>query len=239
MELLSSSPEYHTSSAQKARSKIAAHRFKYGSPKLVDMMRDKCRLRIKEARNQYLFQKRNIVQEEQILLASIVRQELTEIEQDIELQELIFQELMAATDEWLFEEYERSESYMIDEYDQPVVFCPVCQKSDLKEAIAGIIQCDCNVKVQFPDGLEVFGRMLRDTVEDHGQNCPADLQFFIEPLTDCKHEQLYTFCSECDYFKKLSSWMKNVHRLRVTYFVKQILCFDAVLDCMFSTSFLA
>uniref|UniRef100_A0A1Q3EY54 RPA-interacting protein C-terminal domain-containing protein n=1 Tax=Culex tarsalis TaxID=7177 RepID=A0A1Q3EY54_CULTA len=208
MELVNSPPVYHTSSAQKARSKLAAHRFKYGSPKLVDAMREKCRLRIKEARNQHLFQKRNIIQEEKELLETIVRQELSELEQDIQLQELIFRELIAETDEWLFAEYEKSENYQIDEYGQEQVFCPVCQRSGLKPVAAGTVRCECGVQLRLPgDGqMEPFGRALRNTVEDHGSRCESDLQFFVEPgrnADDCG--QLNAFCPGCDYYKNLTN----------------------------------
>ncbi|XP_058455754.1 RIP-like protein [Malaya genurostris] len=202
MELISSSPVYHTSAAQKCRSKNAAHRFKYGSPKLVDMMREKCRLRIKEARNDHLLRKRNIVNEEKALLESIVRQELSEIEKDIELQELIFQELIAETNEWLFEEYERSENYMIDEYGQEVVFCPICQKNELKQAESQIIRCPCGIQVRHTDSIDHFGSMLRHTVEEHEASCGANLQFFVEPLRD--YGQLNAFCPNCDYYKNLT-----------------------------------
>ncbi|XP_058815984.1 RIP-like protein [Topomyia yanbarensis] len=201
MELISSPPVYHTSAAQKCRSRNAAHRFKYGSPKLVDMMREKCRLRIKEARNDHLLRKRNIANEEKALLESIVRQELSEIEKDIELQELIFQELIAETNEWLFEEYERSENYMIDEYGQDVVFCPVCQKHELTQAESQLIRCLCGMQVRHAN-LECFGKVLRYTVDEHEPRCGASLQFFMEPVGE--YGQLNAFCPSCDYYKNLT-----------------------------------
>uniref|UniRef100_A0A8D8B6H4 RIP-like protein n=1 Tax=Culex pipiens TaxID=7175 RepID=A0A8D8B6H4_CULPI len=208
MELVNSPPVYHTSSAQKARSKLAARRFKYGSPKLVDAMREKCRIRIKEARNEHLFQKRNIIQEEKELLETIVRQELSELEQDIQLQELIFQELIVDADEWLFAEYEKSENYQIDEYGQEEVFCPVCQRAGLKAVkVAGMVRCECGVQLRLPEGagqMEQFGRLLRGTVEGHGSRCESDLQFFVEPGSD-ECGQLSAFCPGCDYYKNLTN----------------------------------
>ncbi|XP_053695895.1 RIP-like protein [Sabethes cyaneus] len=202
MELLRSPPVYHTSPAQKSRSKKAAHRFKYGSPKLVDIMREKCRLRIKEARNEHLLRKRNIVQEEKALLEWIVREELSEIEKDIELQELIYQELIAETNEWLLEEYERSESYLIDEYDQEIVFCPVCQKNQLTQIDGHRIQCSCGTVIKYESSLSNFCSLLWNTVNEHGMRCEEVLHFFIEPQTD--FGQLNAFCPGCDFYKNLT-----------------------------------
>ncbi|XP_055544435.1 RIP-like protein isoform X2 [Wyeomyia smithii] len=199
---MNSPPVYHTSAAQKSRSKIAAHRFKYGSPKLVDLMREKCRLRIKEARNEHLLKKRNIVLDDKALLGLIVREELSEIEKDIELQELIYQELMAETNEWLFQEYERSENYMIDEYDQEVVFCPVCQKNQLQKLDDQRIQCSCGISIKYAGSLGSFGGFLWCTVHEHGARCEEILHFFVEPHSVCG--QLNVFCPGCDYYKNLT-----------------------------------
>uniref|UniRef100_A0A0P6IVA7 RPA-interacting protein C-terminal domain-containing protein n=1 Tax=Aedes aegypti TaxID=7159 RepID=A0A0P6IVA7_AEDAE len=207
MELVNSPPTYHTSVAQKAKSKTAAHhRFKYGSPKLVDMMREKCRLRIKEARSDLLLRKRNIVQEEKALLESIVRQELSELEKDIELQELIFQELIAETDEWLFEEYERSGCYQIDEYDQEVVFCPQCQKDKLVRTEDGtVVRCSCGIRIKHPGGVEGIAVGVRNAIEDHNQRCDSEMHFFLEPdAVDCGVGWLNAFCPSCDYCRSLT-----------------------------------
>lgn len=207
MELVNSPPSYHTSIAQKCRSKSAAHhRFKYGSPKLVDMMREKCRLRIKEARSDHLLRKRNIVQEEKALLESIVRQELSELEQDIELQELIFQELIAEADEWLFEEYERFGCYQIDEYEQEVVFCPLCQKDKLVPTGDGsVMRCSCGTVIKHPGGIMGIAAGVRNTLEEHSQCCDEEVHFFLEPdVLDCSFGRLNAFCSSCDYCRSLA-----------------------------------
>ncbi|XP_055640489.1 RIP-like protein [Toxorhynchites rutilus septentrionalis] len=201
MEVMSSPPIYHTSSAQKMRSKNAAHRFKYGSPKLVEMMREKCRLRIKEARNEQIFRKRNIVQEEKALLESIVRQELSELEKDIELQELIFQELISETNEWLFEEYEKSETYMINGFDQEAIFCPVCQKNEIGKLEAGLLQCLCGIKIRFSGSIEQFAINLKNTIAEHEIRCAAKMQFFLEPVLGSDAGQLNAYCPVCDYCK--------------------------------------
>lgn len=207
MELVNSPPIYHTSVAQKVRSKNAAHhRFKYGSPKLVDMMREKCRLRIKEARNDNLLRKRNILQEEKAFLESIVRQELSELEQDIQLQELIFQELIAETDEWLFEEYERSGYYMIDEYEEVVVFCPVCQKDKLVKAEEEhFVQCSCGIKLKHSGGVGQIATIIQSALGEHGICCNEEVHFFLEPdASDCSFGLLNMFCSSCDFCKHLT-----------------------------------
>lgn len=208
MEFVKPPLVYNTSIAQKTRSKNAAHhRFKYGSPKLVDMMREKCRLRIKEARSDHLLRKRNIVQEEKALLESIVRQELSELEQDIQLQELIFQELIAEADEWLFEEYERSGCYMIDEYGEEIVFCPVCQKDKLVQAEEGaFVRCSCGIKLKHSGGIDQLGKIIRSALEEHGTRCNDNVQFFIEPdVLDSSFGSLNVYCPNCDFCRNMTT----------------------------------
>ncbi|XP_062551530.1 RIP-like protein [Armigeres subalbatus] len=208
MNIVNSPPAYQTSVAQKSRAKIAAHhRFKYGSPKLVDMMREKCRLRIKEARSDHLLRKRNIVQEEKALLESIVRQELSELEQDIALQELIFQELIAETDEWLFEEYERSECYQIDEFGEEVVFCPFCQKDKLVQmGDSAAMRCSCGVMIKHSGGIEGIGMAVRNALQEHNTRCDSEMQFFLEPDdVDKSFGWLNALCPSCDYCRSLTN----------------------------------
>lgn len=146
------------------------------------------------------------MQEEKALLESIVRQELSELEQDIQLQELIFQELIAETDEWLFEEYERSGCYMIDEYGEEVVFCPVCQKDKLAKAEGGdFVRCSCGIKLKHSGGIDQIGRIIRGALEEHGTKCNDEVQFFLEPDTsDCSFGWLNVFCPNCDFCRNLT-----------------------------------
>uniref|UniRef100_A0A182SID8 RPA_interact_C domain-containing protein n=1 Tax=Anopheles maculatus TaxID=74869 RepID=A0A182SID8_9DIPT len=186
------------------RSKEAARRFKYGSPKLVDLMREKCRIRIKEARNDQFLKKRNIIQEEKSFLESIVREELSELEHDIALQELIYKELMQDTEQWLF--YERAENYLIDTYETDTVFCPICEHNVLQlDTLAKRLSCTCGVMLRYDGSLEAFSTLVTDTIAQHAMRCTNNIQFFTEPIVDVEYVQLNAFCLGCEFYRDLTS----------------------------------
>uniref|UniRef100_A0A182K780 RPA_interact_C domain-containing protein n=1 Tax=Anopheles christyi TaxID=43041 RepID=A0A182K780_9DIPT len=205
MELINPGPSSHqTSVADKIRSKDAARRFKYGSPKLVDLMREKCRIRIKEARNDQFLKKRNILQEEKSFLASIVREELSELEQDIALQELIYKELMEDAEQWLF--YEQAENYLIDTYDTDAVFCPICEHSVLQlDSVENLLNCSCGVRLRYDGSMKDFTKLVTETIAQHAVRCASNLQFFTEPIVDVDFVQLNAFCLGCDYYRELTT----------------------------------
>ncbi|XP_052897481.1 RIP-like protein [Anopheles moucheti] len=205
MEIMNPGPSsQQTTVADKLRSKDAARRFKYGSPKLVDMMREKCRIRIKEARNDQFLKKRNIMLEEKSFLESIVREELSELEHDIALQELIYKELMEDTEQWLF--YEQAENYLIDSYDTDTVFCPICEHNVLQlDSEAKRLSCSCGVLLQYEGTMETFGKLVSETIAQHATRCASNLQFFTEPVVDVDFVQLNAFCLGCDFYRDLTS----------------------------------
>ncbi|XP_049279563.1 RIP-like protein [Anopheles funestus] len=205
MEIINPGPSSHqTTVADKLRSKDAARRFKYGSPKLVDMMREKCRIRIKEARNEQFLKKRNIIEEEKNFLESIVREELSELEHDIALQELIYKELMEDTEQWLF--YEQAENYLIDSYDTDTVFCPICEHNVLRlDSVAKRLSCSCGVLLHYDGSMETFSKLLSETIGQHSMRCANNVQFFTEPIVDVDFVQLNAFCLGCDFYRDLTS----------------------------------
>ncbi|XP_058124602.1 RIP-like protein [Anopheles ziemanni] len=204
MEIINPGPSAHqTSVAQKIRSRDAARRFKFGSPKLVDLMREKCRIRIKEARKDEFLRKRNIAQEERAFLESIVREELSELEHDIALQDLIYKELMQDTEQWLF--YEQSENYLISSYDTESVFCPICEHNVLElDFTAKTLKCSCGIRLRYDQTIETFSELISKTITSHASRCSSNLQFFTEPLADVEHVQLNAFCLCCDFYQELT-----------------------------------
>ncbi|XP_058060146.1 RIP-like protein [Anopheles bellator] len=204
MEIVSPAPSsYQTSVAHKIRSREAARRYKYGSPKLIDLMREKCRIRIKESRNDQFLRKRNIAKEEKAFVESIVREELSELEQDIALQELIYQELIQDADQWLF--YEQSENYLIDAYETDAVFCPICERSVLQiDETSRRLNCCCGVQLRYDQTIEEFSRTISETIAQHAIRCESNVQFFTEPVVDEAYVQLNAFCPSCDYYCPLT-----------------------------------
>ncbi|XP_035779218.1 RIP-like protein [Anopheles albimanus] len=205
MEILGPEPSssHGTSVAQKVRSRDAARRYKYGSPKLVDLMREKCRIRIKEARNDQFLRKRNIAKEEKAFVESIVREQLSELEQDIALQELIYQELMQDADEWLFAE--QSENYLIEAYETDSVFCPICERRVLQlDTLSKSLSCDCGVRLRYDQPTtDEFAKLIAETLAQHTDRCESSIQFFTEPIVDEEYVQLNAFCPSCDFYRGL------------------------------------
>lgn len=75
-----------------------------------------------------------------------MREELAEMEEDIELQELIYKEIVENYDQWLWDDYERSENCHIEQLDENEgVFCPICQVSLLR-LDENIISCCCGIR---------------------------------------------------------------------------------------------
>ncbi|CAD6996878.1 unnamed protein product [Ceratitis capitata] len=104
-------PEYHTSVQQKLHSKNAAKVYRYGSPKIRDQLRDKCRMRVREAR-QASFNKRRLNSiAENLDIDKLLREELANLEDDLVLQEEIFKELRDEMNEWFIQELEAEETF--------------------------------------------------------------------------------------------------------------------------------
>lgn len=79
-------------------------------------------------------------------MQQILKEEILELESDIEKQELIYRELMELADQWLYEEMEFVEEKIIDQLlEVDDNFCPVCQKSNLISHRDSVIACDCGI----------------------------------------------------------------------------------------------
>lgn len=80
-------------------------------------------------------------------MSKILKEEIFELEKDLEKQEQIFREIMEEADQWLYEEMELAEEIAIDRLlDGDNIFCPVCQKSNLECLADSIISCACGIR---------------------------------------------------------------------------------------------
>lgn len=80
----------------------------------------------------------------------ILRQELAELEQDINLQEEIYKELIDEMNEWFVEQMQLEEMYLIDVAESDALLCPVCQESNLQQlervADGFLYKCVCGAE---------------------------------------------------------------------------------------------
>ncbi|XP_004519294.1 RIP-like protein [Ceratitis capitata] len=205
-------PEYHTSVQQKLHSKNAAKVYRYGSPKIRDQLRDKCRMRVREAR-QASFNKRRLNSiAENLDIDKLLREELANLEDDLVLQEEIFKELRDEMNEWFIQELEAEETFLIDAADDDnndkTVICPICQQKNLNSIAPEdnkqanyLFKCTCGVSFISSFAPQNLRKFLHTQVDAHEKNCIMNLTFYLEPRTaDAGSNNLCAICDKCDYF---------------------------------------
>lgn len=194
MSLVSPKLDYVTSPSRKQEAREAAHRLRYGSPKLRDLLRERCRVRVKERREAGFCRGRKLIDTNADEgLKRLIREEF---ERDIELQELIYAEMMSELGRWVEEEME----YMQGLKDEMVV-CPACQMAGLVQSTPLVMKCPCGS--HFEGQLEDFHRDLQKTLEVH--KCPSSVGFFREAP-----KVFSAVCMDCDFFATLPYWKRDL-----------------------------
>ncbi|XP_016945414.3 RIP-like protein [Drosophila suzukii] len=191
-------PIYHTSVEQKRHAQDVAKRQRMGKqmPKLREMLREKYRKRIIETRNRCTDANREIQLSE---LRDILRLELSELEKDVELEQLILEELLADVNEWYALGEKNLETlYVEPDEKQKDVLCPVCQIKSLRRHKGAFI-CECGIQFEHSANMEQLQVLLQQQIASHELNCTQALRFFIEPSSG----QLYNMCGSCDYFSSV------------------------------------
>ncbi|CAO1397026.1 unnamed protein product [Diamesa serratosioi] len=159
---------------------------------------------MKDSRAQSFYTSRNITIEGKKLINTIVREELADIESDIELQDIIFKEILDNWDQWQNDEMEKSEMSYLEQIDTDVdqIFCPVCQRNllNLRE---NIISCDCGLRLYYPNTLPEFFDRIQINVKIHEQRCNQRLQFFTEPKENFNVLSLNALCTSCEFFSPI------------------------------------
>lgn len=200
---INASPTYQTSVEQKIRARNCALMLKHGSPKLRDLLRQNCRIKMKESRENAFSSARSATIEKRQLIKTIVKEELMnqEMDHDITLHENILQEIFDNWDSWQNEEYER-EFMALTDTDENRIFCPVCLKNllTLKE---NIISCNCGLRLYYPKSLSEFYGTILMNVKIHEERCLDKLTFFTEPKDGFNVLGLNAFCASCDYYSSI------------------------------------
>ncbi|XP_073821891.1 RPA-interacting protein alpha [Musca autumnalis] len=199
-------PVYNTSVEQKLKSKNAAKLHRYGAAKLRDILREKCVIRAKEARQQCYSQGRLDEEGKAILskisINDILREELAELEHDIELQNEIYNEILEEFNEWFAQELENEENYLLEVAESQALVCPVCQVNNVvayKTNDQFNYRCKCNANFFFALDMPSLQTELLARVDTHEKTCLNKLNFFVNPLNN----KLEALCENCDYFCSL------------------------------------
>lgn len=141
-------------------------------------------------------------------MSKILKEEISEFESDIEMQALIYQELMEEADQWLYEEMELAQEIAIDRLmEGDNIFCPVCQKSNLERVAASVISCACGIRFAFNKDLETLHSNILEKVAEHEKSCNSRLQFFAEPSQTAtggeEFSSLNAYCASCEFYSTL------------------------------------
>lgn len=201
------------SATMKLKTRDCAHRMKQGSPKLQEVLRERCRRRMKEKRSE-LFQRRRLDMDRapetiQNTLKEMMHDEVRSlIESDINREFDLDDELelerafLAEQEQWVVQEYEtimNTEDEFLAALDnshlQESVTCPMCQKALLKENSECIYCTACEFRLPAQIGLKNLLISITEKVEIHSLTCRNMPCFTIIPDND--DNNLYLTCYSC------------------------------------------
>ncbi|XP_011881737.1 PREDICTED: RPA-interacting protein B [Vollenhovia emeryi] len=205
----------------KLRNRDCANKIRHGAPKLQEVLRERCRQRMRDKRSQLFDRHRFGVESHskpvQDSLTEIIRQEFKNLateenngasltfkeidepltqDEAIELEnEIVFEE-----EQWIFQEYEKILQDEIEYFamyadnENKEVFCPICQKAILAEE-NNCVNCPvCGLKLTGRTMQEVR-HLINQSVNTHAFNCVQVPVFMVIP-ENCKIN-LYLICHGC------------------------------------------
>ncbi|ALC39587.1 Ripalpha [Drosophila busckii] len=189
------SPVYNTSVEQKRHAQSVARQQRLGTPKLRDLLREKCRIRIINARKHSADGNRQVQLSE---LNEILRHELKDMDKDLELEAHIFEELLADINEWYALQEQHVETLYTESCEAEPLLCPVCLIQPLQRLKAkALYTCACGIQFDLAAEQEQLKQLLQLRVNEHELKCTQALGFFIETLPASK--RLFAICGCCDY----------------------------------------
>ncbi|KAG7188204.1 hypothetical protein KM043_016079 [Ampulex compressa] len=199
------------SRTNKLRSKEQINKIRHGSPKLQEILREKCRQRMREKRNQ-LFNKNRFglelnSRDLQDTLTEVVRQEfknlntsewqevtLTDVPLDPDEALQMENEIVNEQEQWILQEYERmmqNELALLVSTEEQIT-CPMCQKSNLAEVQDGIGCQICSLRLKTRASLKEISSSLCRVLDFHSSTCSESPGFTVIP-----NEGLYVLCHSC------------------------------------------
>lgn len=207
------------------KNRDTANKIRYGSPKLQETLREKCRQKMRERRNKLFNSHRfdlelNSKHVQKTALTELVRQEFKSLatlddnnknfifeeidmplseEEAIELENEIVQE----QEQWIIQEYEkfaRDEIESLTMYldnESKEVICPICQKAILIEENNYVSCQTCELKL-FGHTMQEVRYLINESVNTHAFSCIQVPTFILLP--DGCNLNLYLICHDCSTF---------------------------------------
>ncbi|KYM97238.1 PREDICTED: RPA-interacting protein B-like [Cyphomyrmex costatus] len=205
----------------KLKNRECVNKIRHGSPKLQEVLREKCRQKMREKREQ-LFNKRRFGLElhsrhMQDTLTEIIRQEfknlatldddnkrviIKEIEEPLSQEEAseLENEIVYEQEQWIIQEYEKilqdeiEHLTMYADNENREVFCPICLKAILAEK-NNCVGCPvCGLKLT-GHTMQKVRHLINESVNIHAFNCVKVPLFTIIP--DNSNVNLYLICHDC------------------------------------------
>lgn len=203
--------------SSKLKTKESTNKIKHGSPKLQEVLRERCRQRMREKRGQ-LFNKGRFgleinSKDVQETLTEIVRKEFINLATTESLPGIIDGPLDAETaleieneivndeEQWILEEYEKMSREemellaMTADENLDEVFCPLCQKSHLMQNLNLIVCKECSFAIRACITVRELGCLITECVNNHSANCIQTPGFTLIPENN--NICLYIVCHSC------------------------------------------
>ncbi|XP_054008604.1 RIP-like protein isoform X1 [Hylaeus anthracinus] len=219
MENITLSPTMKT----KLKNRECVNKIRHGSPKLQEVLRERCRQRMRENRRRLFNRGRFGLEinskDVQETLTEIVRKELNNIaatdldpdvnpfsqvidepldpEEALELES----EILGEEEQWILQEYERMAQEEIEflaltaDQEFAEVICPKCQVSNLTESVSQITCKSCNFVLDSSMNLKSLGQVINKCVSTHSGICKETPG--ILPLSEKNSTSLYLVCDKC------------------------------------------
>ncbi|XP_035734660.1 RPA-interacting protein-like [Vespa mandarinia] len=172
----------------KLRIKDTINKIKNKSPQLQEVLRQRCRRRMKERRKE---------------IFNVRRLGLGDTSEKPEEDFQLDREMDEEEENWIYEEYERMlqdeiewiESLVYD--DRKKLICPVCQTGTMIEISESVYCKDCGFWPINCNDIRTLGNLIDNSVNNHSQHCTAVPGFTM--VSENKGSVLYMTCEECSF----------------------------------------
>ncbi|XP_054008605.1 RIP-like protein isoform X2 [Hylaeus anthracinus] len=187
MENITLSPTMKT----KLKNRECVNKIRHGSPKLQEVLRERCRQRMRENRRRLFNRDPDVNPFSQVIDEPLDPEEALELESEI----------LGEEEQWILQEYERMAQEEIEflaltaDQEFAEVICPKCQVSNLTESVSQITCKSCNFVLDSSMNLKSLGQVINKCVSTHSGICKETPG--ILPLSEKNSTSLYLVCDKC------------------------------------------